>query len=48
VLVLDQHVVAGVDLSQGAQAYATSSHFKGLSRRLDTASFHDLGGNIWN
>ena len=23
-------------------------HFRGLSRRLDTAVFHDLGGNVWN
>ena len=39
---------ASIDASDGAQVYAASSHFKGLSRRLDTATFHDLGGNIWN
>jgi len=39
---------ASIDASDGAQVYAGSSRFKGLSRRLDTASFHDLGGNIWN
>ena len=39
---------ASIDLSQGAQVYAASSRFRGLSRRLDTATVHDLGGNIWN
>ncbi len=39
---------ASIDASEGAQVYAVDSRFKGLSRRLDTASFHDLGGNIWN
>jgi hypothetical protein len=39
---------ASIDASQGAQVYATSSRFRGLSRRLDTATVHDLGGNIWN
>jgi hypothetical protein len=39
---------ASIDLSEGAQVYAASSRFKGLSRRLDTATVHDLGGNIWN
>jgi hypothetical protein len=39
---------ASIDASDGAQIYAASSRFRGLSRRLDTASFHDLGGNIWN
>jgi hypothetical protein len=39
---------ASIDLSDGAQVYAASSRFKGLSRRLDTATVHDLGGNIWN
>lgn len=39
---------ASIDASEGAQVYAGSSHFKGLSRRLDSATFHDLGGNIWN
>jgi hypothetical protein len=39
---------ASIDASDGAQVYAVSSRFKGLSRRLDTASLHDLGGNVWN
>ncbi|HEY0767386.1 MAG TPA: hypothetical protein VGD47_05485 [Steroidobacteraceae bacterium] len=39
---------ASIDASQGAQVYAASSRFRGLSRRVDTAAFHDLGGNIWN
>jgi hypothetical protein len=39
---------ASIDASEGAQIYAVSSRFKGLSRRLDTATVHDLGGNIWN
>jgi hypothetical protein len=39
---------ASIDASQGAQVYAASSRFKGLSRRLDTAAVHDLGGNVWN
>jgi len=39
---------ASIDASGGAQVYAVRSRFKGLSRRLDTASFHDLGGNVWN
>jgi hypothetical protein len=39
---------AAIDASNGAQVYAGQSRFKGLSRRLDTATFHDLGGNIWN
>ncbi len=37
-----------VTISDGAQVYAQSSTFKGLSRRLDTAAVHDLGGNVWN
>jgi hypothetical protein len=37
-----------VDASGGAQVYVSSSSFKGMSRRLDTSSFHDLGGNVWN
>ena len=37
-----------VSASDGAQVYAQSSTFKGLSRRLDTAEMHDLGGNVWN
>jgi hypothetical protein len=39
---------ASIEASEGAQVYAASSRFKGLSRRLDTATVHDLGGNIWN
>ena len=39
---------ASIEASQGAQVYAASSRFKGLSRRLDSAAVHDLGGNIWN
>jgi hypothetical protein len=39
---------ASIDASDGAQVYASSSRFRGLSRRVDTATFHDLGGNIWN
>ncbi len=39
---------ASIDSSEGGQVYAASSRFKGLSRRLDNSSFHDLGGNVWN
>ncbi len=39
---------ASIDASQGAQVYAESSRFHGMSRRLDTSAFHDLGGNVWN
>jgi hypothetical protein len=39
---------ASIDLSEGAQVYTASSRFRGLSRRLDTATVHDLGGNVWN
>ncbi len=39
---------ASIDASEGAQVYASSSRFRGLSRRLDTATLHDLGGNVWN
>ncbi|HEY6825201.1 MAG TPA: hypothetical protein VI195_12215 [Steroidobacteraceae bacterium] len=39
---------ASIEASQGAQVYVASSRFKGLSRRLDTAAVHDLGGNVWN
>jgi len=35
-----------IEASDGAQVYASSSTFKGLIRRLDTASFHDMGGNV--
>lgn len=37
-----------VSASDGANVYTQSSTFRGLSRRLDTASFHDLGGTVWN
>jgi hypothetical protein len=39
---------AAIDASEGAQVYTASSRFKGLSRRVDTATVHDLGGNVWN
>jgi hypothetical protein len=39
---------ASIDASNGAQVYASSSRFKGMSRRVDNSSFHDLGGNVWN
>ncbi len=39
---------ASIEASEGAQVYIASSRFKGLSRRLDTATVHDLGGNVWN
>jgi hypothetical protein len=49
---IDNSLIEGdagsIDASEGAQVYAADSHFRGLSRRLDSASFHDLGGNIWN
>jgi hypothetical protein len=37
-----------VSASGGSQIYTQQSTFKGLSRRLDTATFHDLGGTVWN
>ena len=37
-----------VSASQGAKVYTQQSTFKGLSRRLDTATFEDLGGTNWN
>ena len=37
-----------VSASEGAKVYTQQSTFKGLSRRLDTASFQDLGGTDWN
>jgi hypothetical protein len=39
---------ASIDASHGAQIYTASSRFRGLSRQLDTAVVHDLGGNVWN
>jgi hypothetical protein len=37
-----------VSASGGSQVYARSSTFQGSIRRLDSASFHDLGGNAGN
>jgi hypothetical protein len=34
--------------SDGAQVYAETSRFRGVSRGLTTESLHDLGGNVWN
>ncbi len=49
---IDNSLIEGdagsIDASEGAQVYAEGSHFIGLSRRLDSSTFHDLGGNIWN
>jgi hypothetical protein len=39
---------AAIEASDGAQIYAVSSKFQGMSRRLDSATVHDLGGNVWN
>jgi hypothetical protein len=49
---IDNSLIEGdqgsIDASQGAEVYIASSRFRGLSRRLDNAAFHDLGGNVWN
>jgi hypothetical protein len=37
-----------VSASEGAKIFTQQSTFKGLSRRLDTATFTDLGGTVWN
>jgi len=37
-----------VSAADGAEVYTQQSTFKGLSRRLDSATFHDLGGTVWN
>jgi hypothetical protein len=37
-----------VSASRGAKVYTQQSTFKGLSRRLDSATFEDLGGTNWN
>jgi hypothetical protein len=37
-----------VSASDGAKIYTQQSTFKGLSRRLDSATFQDLGGTTWN
>jgi hypothetical protein len=39
---------ASVEASKGAHVYVSFSTFKGTSRRLDDATFHDMGGNVWN
>ena len=39
---------ASLDAEDGGQIYAESSRFRGMSRQLDTAAVHDLGGNVWN
>ncbi|HEU4626090.1 MAG TPA: hypothetical protein VFS52_15080 [Steroidobacteraceae bacterium] len=40
--------VGSVSASDGSQIYTQYSTFKGLNRRLDTSTFHDLGGTVWN
>lgn len=37
-----------ISASRGAKVYTQQSTFKGLSRRLDTATFEDLGGTHWD
>lgn len=37
-----------VSASDGARVYTQQSTFRGLSRRLDTATFTDLGGTVWD
>jgi hypothetical protein len=37
-----------VSASQGAKVFTQQSTFKGLSRRLDTATFEDLGDTNWD
>jgi hypothetical protein len=37
-----------VSASDGAKVYTQQSTFKGLSRRLDTSTFTDLGGTTWD
>jgi hypothetical protein len=39
---------ASLDAEDGGQIYAESSRFHGMSRQLDTAVVHDLGGNVWD
>jgi hypothetical protein len=39
---------ASLAADDGGQIYAESSRFHGMSRLLDTAAVHDLGGNVWN
>ena len=49
---IDNSLIEGeqgsIDASEGAQVYVAASQFHGLSRRLDSATVHDLGGNVWN
>ena len=49
---IDNSLIEGdqgsVEISDGAQVYAEDTRFRGLSRRLDTATVHNLGGNVWN
>jgi hypothetical protein len=49
---IDNSLIEGeqgsIDASDGAQVYIATSRFRGLSRRLDSAALHDLGGNVWN
>jgi hypothetical protein len=49
---IDNSLIEGeqgsIDASDGAQVYIAASRFRGLSRRLDSAALHDLGGNVWN
>lgn len=49
---IDNSLIEGeqgsIDASDGAQVYIAASRVRGLSRRLDSAAFHDLGGNLWN
>jgi len=39
---------ASIDAARGAQIYAEASIFKGAARRVDQASIHDLGNNVWH
>ena len=39
---------ASIEASRGAQIYAETSTFKGAARRVDQASIHDLGNNVWH
>ena len=37
---------SSINASDGAQVYVQSSTFKGVIRRVDSAGFHNLGGNV--
>jgi hypothetical protein len=39
---------SSIEASEGAQVYVQSSTFKGVIHRVDSAGFHDLGGNVGN